>query len=229
MTVAVVDTSQNQVLAYRSTRQLLTNEQVEIPQVSLKLKSLNPYILLHLYLMNLQKLLAVAGWAKRVLRRLRYKNYRLLNRYRQRQQRNARQRREDQKRRIYRNSPKSQSGQHLERLIASAIISLAQKHRAGSIVLPETKGLLERTEGKVRALAEQKVPDYKQGQEKLAKKHRNRYNRWNYARLLQTVQQQAAKLGISVELGRQISKGSSQEKARDLALAIYYSRQVVDA
>jgi hypothetical protein len=229
VTVAVVDTSQNQVLAYRSTRQLLTNEQVEIPQVSLKLKLLNPYILLHLYLMNLQKLLAVAGLAKRVLRRLRYKNYRLLNRYRQRQQRNARQRREDRKRRIYRNSPKSQSGQHLDRLIASSIISLAQKHRAGSIVLPETKGLLERTEGKVRALAEKKVPDYKQGQEKFAKQHRKRYNRWNYARFLQTVQQQAAKLGISVELGRQISEGSSQEKARDIALAIYHSRQVVDA
>lgn len=204
VTVAVVDASQNQVLAYRSTRQLLTNERVEIPE-------------------------AAEGSAKRVSRRLRYQNYRLLNRHRQRQQRNARQRREDRKRRIYRNSPKSQSGQHLDRLIASSIISLAQKHRAGSIVLPETKGLLERTEGKVRALAEQKVPDYKQGQEKFAKQHRKRYNRWNYARLLQTVQQQAAKLGISVELGRQISEGSSQEKARDIALAIYHSRQVVDA
>jgi len=226
--VAVVNASQNKVLAYRSTRQLLTNEQIVIPQVNLELKSVNPCILLHLYAANLQKLLALVGWAKRNLRRLRFGNYRLLNRFKQQKQRNARQRRKDQKRRIYRNLPKLQLGQHVDRLIARSIISLAQKYRAGSIVLPETNGLLEQIESKVRAIAEQKIPGYKQEQEEFAKQYRKRYSRWNYARLLQTIQEQAAKLEIPIELGQQSSQGSLQEKARDLALTTYHFRQVTD-
>ncbi|MDZ7958598.1 MAG: hypothetical protein RMY34_12090 [Aulosira sp. DedQUE10] len=50
-------------------------------------------------------------------------------------------------------------------------------------------------------------------------------HRWSYGRLIESVQSQAAKTGISTEIGTQPIRGSPQEKARDIAVFAYQERQ----
>lgn len=195
-TVAVVDATTGGVLAYRSVRQLLTEDKEPSPDT------------------------------KQPRKQLRLRNYRLLNRYRQRQQYNLRQRRQNQKRGVYKHSKESRLGKHLDRCLTKAIVSIAQKYQAASIVLPDMKGLRERIESEIQAKAEQKCPGSKEAQEKFAKRYRASFRRWNYGRLGQSIKEGAEKIGISVEIGQQLTQGSFQEKARDLAIAAYHFRPV---
>jgi len=194
-TVAVVDATTGDALAYRSTRQLLTDDR--------KLRRPN-----------------------QPEKHLRLKKYRLLNRYRQRQQCNLRQRRQNQQRGVYRFAKESGLGQQLDRHIAKAIVSLAQEYQASSIVLPDMSGLRERVESEIQARAEQKCSS-KEAQKKYAKRYRASKLRWSYGRLAQSIKGQAAKFGISVEIAQQPAQGSPQEKAKDLAIAAYHFRQIV--
>ena len=125
-TVAIVDATTGVALAYRSTRQLLTDGK------KLRLKP------------------------NQSEKQLRLKKYRLLNHYRQQQQRNSRQRRQNQQRGVHKYAKESGLGQYLDRHLAKAIVSLAQAYQAGSIVLPDLSGLRERIESEIQARAEQK-------------------------------------------------------------------------
>ena len=194
-TVAVVDATTGDALAYRSTRQLLTDDK--------KLRRPN-----------------------QPEKHLRLKKYRLLNRYRQRQQCNLRQRRQNQQRGVYRFAKESGLGQQLDRHIAKAIVSLAQEYQASSIVLPDMSGLRERVESEIQARAEQKCGS-KEAQKKYAKRYRASKPSWSYDRLTQSIKGRAAKFGISVEIAQQPAQGSPQEKAKDLAIAAYHFRQIV--
>lgn len=78
----------------------------------------------------------------------------------------------------------------------------------------------------IKAKAEQKIPGYKEGQEKYAKDYRVSIHNWSYGRVIDNIQSQAAKAGINIEVGMQPLQGTSQEKARDLAIAAYQSRQL---
>jgi len=193
-TVAVVDATTGDALAYRSTRQLLTDDR--------KLRRPN-----------------------QPEKHLRLKKYRLLNRYRQRQQCNLRQRRQNQQRGVYRFAKESGLGQQLDRHIAKAIVSLAQEYQASSIVLPDMSGLRERVESEIQARAEQKCGS-KEAQKKYAKRYRASKPSWSYDRLTQSIKGRAAKFGISVEIAQQPAQGSPQEKAKDLAIAAYHFRQI---
>ena len=174
VTVAVVDASNNKVLAYRSVRQLLG------------------------------------------------KNYKLLSRLRRKKQRNARKRHKVQKR----NQPtESELGKYLDNLFAKAILSLAQTYQAGSIVVPNMKNMRESLDSEIQTLAEKKCPNFKEGQKKYARQYRQIIHRWSYRRLIECIRTQASKLQIVVEEVFQPVKENNQEKARDLAISAYYSRQ----
>lgn len=76
----------------------------------------------------------------------------------------------------------------------------------------------------MQALAEQKCPEYQEGQKKYAKQYRVSIHQWSYGRLIECVKTQAAKIGIVIEEAKQSIRGSPQEKAKELAIAAYNSR-----
>jgi single-stranded DNA-specific DHH superfamily exonuclease len=82
----------------------------------------------------------------------------------------------------------------------------------------------EIVQSEIQARAEQKVPSYKEGQQRYAKQYRVSVHRWSYGRLSQCIHESAAKVGIAIEIGQQPIRGSPEEKARDLAIAAYHTR-----
>ena len=164
--------------------------------------------------------------AYRSIRQLLGENYRLLNRQRQQQQRHARQRRKDEQKGASRQLSESELGLYVDRLIAKEIVTLAKQFQAGSIVLPNLKGLRERIQSELEAKAEQKIPGNRAKQALYAKEYRTQVHRWSHNRLAQNIHSQSAKVGIIVELGYQPFQGSPPEKARDLAIAAYHARQI---
>jgi hypothetical protein len=164
--------------------------------------------------------------AYRSIRQLLGENYRLLNRQRQQQQRHAGQRRKNQQKGASKQLSESELGLYVDRLIAKEIITLAKQFQAGSIVLPNLKGLRERIQSELEAKAERKIPGNRAKQALYAKEYRRQVHRWSHHRLAQNIHSQSAKVGIIVELGYQPFQGSPQEKARDLAIAAYHARQI---
>ncbi|PSB22410.1 hypothetical protein C7B76_04215 [filamentous cyanobacterium CCP2] len=83
----------------------------------------------------------------------------------------------------------------------------------------------EHLAAEINAKAERKS-DSKEVQDKYAKQVRISIHRWSYDRLLSTISSQANKLGLTLETMAQPPHGTPQEKARDVAIAAYHSRQV---
>lgn len=164
--------------------------------------------------------------AYRSIRQLLGENYRLLNRQRQQQQRHARQRQKNQPKGASKQLSESELGLYVDRLLAKEIVTLARQFQAGSIVLPNLKGLRERIQSELEAKAEQKIPGNRAAQALYGKQYRTQVHCWSHHRLAQNIHSQAAKVGIIVELGYQPFQGSPQEKARDLAIAAYHARQI---
>ncbi|MBE8966042.1 type V CRISPR-associated protein Cas12k [Nostocales cyanobacterium LEGE 12452] len=177
VTVAVVDVVKNEVLAYRSVKQLLG------------------------------------------------KNYNLLNRQRQQQQRLSHERHKAQKQNAPTSFGESELGQYVDRLLADAIIAIAKTYQADSIVIPKLRDMREQISSEIQSRAEKKCPGYKEAQQKYAKEYRISIHRWSYGRLIESIKSQAAKVGISTEIGTQPIKGSPQEKAGILAVFAYQERQ----
>jgi IS605 OrfB family transposase len=177
VTVAVVDVVKNEVLAYRSVKQLLG------------------------------------------------KNYNLLNRLRQQQQRLSHERHKAHKRNTPNSSGESELGKYVDRLLADAIIAIAKSYQACSIVIPKLRDLREQISSEIQSRAEKKCPGNKEVQKKYAKEDRKRIHRWSYGRLIENIKSQAAQAGISIEIGTQPIIGSLQEKARDIAFFAYQERQ----
>jgi hypothetical protein len=153
-------------------------------------------------------------------------NYNLLNRQRQQQQRLSHERHKAQKQNAPDSGGESELGQYIDRLLADAIVAIAKTYSAGSIVLPKLRDMREIIQSEVQAKAEKKIPGYKEGQQNYAKDYRVSVHRWSYGRLIESIQTQAAKTGISVESGSQPNIGSQQQQARDLALFAYQERQI---
>lgn len=177
VTVAVVDIIKNEVLAYRSVKQLLG------------------------------------------------KNYNLLNRQRQQQQRLSHERHKAQKRNAPNSFGESELGQYVDRLLADEIVAIAKTYQASSIIIPKLRDMREQISSEIQSRAEKKCPGYKEAQQKYAKEYRMSVHRWSYGRLIESIKSQAAKAGISTEIGTQPIRGSPQEKARDLAVFAYQERQ----
>ncbi|MBD2200895.1 hypothetical protein H6G08_34590 [Calothrix anomala FACHB-343] len=153
------------------------------------------------------------------------KNYSLLNRQRQQQQRLSHERHKAQKQNAPNDFGESELGQYVDRLLADGIVAIAKTYQACSIVLPKLGDMREQISSEIQSRAEKKCPGYKEAQQKYAKEYRKSIHRWSYGRLIENIQSQAAKAGISTEIGTQPIRGSPQEKARDLAVFAYQERQ----
>jgi hypothetical protein len=162
--------------------------------------------------------------AYRSTRQLLGDNYRLLNRQRQTQQQNMHARHKAEKSGRSNGLSESDLGQYIDRLIAKAVVELAKQYRAGSIVVPKLGDMREILDSELRARAEQKIPNCKEGQDKYVRQYRRSIHKWSYGRLIDALSNSAAKLEISVEEGKQYMRGSPKEKARDLAISAYQFR-----
>ncbi|WP_199292406.1 MULTISPECIES: type V CRISPR-associated protein Cas12k [Cyanophyceae] len=121
-------------------------------------------------------------------------------------------------------STESDLGKHVDRLLAKAIVEIAQTHQAGSIVLPDLAHIRECVEAEVKQRAVAKVPDFVDGQKQYAKAYRTQVHQWSYGRLQDAIASKAGQCGITIEIVRQGHSGSPQEKAKDLSFHAYEKR-----
>ncbi|PSB17280.1 hypothetical protein C7B65_19260 [Phormidesmis priestleyi ULC007] len=161
----------------------------------------------------------------RSIRQLLGENYKLLNRYRLQQQRNAHQRHKNQQKGAFNRFGESNSGKHLDRLIAHEIVAIAQKYQVSSLILPDLSDIREIVQGEVQARAEQEIPGSIELQRQYALQYRASVHRWRHAQLSQCIGSQAAQVGISIEVVKQPFTGTPQEKPKNLAIAAYQSRK----
>jgi len=151
-------------------------------------------------------------------------NYRLLNRQRQHKHLLSHQRQLAQTLAAPNQFGESELGQYVDRLLAKEIVAIAQTYKAGSIVLPKLGDMREQVQSEIQAKAEQKS-DLIEVQQKYAKQYRVSVHQWSYGRLIADIRSSAAKAGILIEESTQPIRGSPQEKAKELAIAAYHSRQ----
>ncbi len=153
-------------------------------------------------------------------------NYRLLNRQRTLQSQQRHLNHNAQKRGSPRQFSNSELGEHLDRLFAKAIVKLAQSYRAGSIALPQLDQIRLIIQSEVDAMAQQKIPDYLEGQKKYAKQVRINLHNWSYNRLSESIISKAAQSEIAIEYGTQPARASPTDRAREIALSAYAKRTV---
>jgi transposase len=130
-------------------------------------------------------------------------NYKLLNKQRNRKQQQSHQRHKAQRAGRSNQFGDSKLGEYVDRLLAKAIVTLAQTYHAASIVLPKLGDMRELVQSEIQSRAEQKIPGYIKGQEKYAKDYTVSVHQWSYGRLIDNIKAQAAKLSIVVEEGQQ--------------------------
>ena len=118
----------------------------------------------------------------------------------------------------------SELGQYVDRLLAKAIVEMAIQYQVSSIVLPDLKNVREILNSEIQAKAEAKIPGCKKAQKRYAKEYRKNVNRWSYARLCDAIKLKAAQKNLAIECERQISNGTPEIQARDLALTAYNNR-----
>ena len=100
-------------------------------------------------------------------------NYRLVNRQRNLQTQQRHSSHKAQKQGLSRQFSNSELGEHLDRLFAKAIVEFAQTYQAGSIALPKLDQIRLSIQSEIDAMAQQKIPDYLEGQKKYAKQDKN--------------------------------------------------------
>ncbi|WP_204136968.1 type V CRISPR-associated protein Cas12k [Halomicronema sp. CCY15110] len=163
----------------------------------------------------------------RSIRQLLGQNYSLFTKHRLKQQQRAHQRHQNQKESAENRISEGGLGEHVDSLIAKAILETATEYGASSVVLPELGNIREIIHAEIQAKAERKIPGLKEKQDEYAAKFRASVHRWSYGRLAQKITTKASLQGLETESIRQPLQGTSQEKARNLAIAAYESRTVV--
>lgn len=162
----------------------------------------------------------------RSIRQLLGKNYKFLNRQQQQKRRLGHQRHQAQKQFAGNSQGDSELGQYLDRLLAQAIVNLAKTYQVGSIVLPKLGEIRENIQAEIKLRAEQKIPHCEEAQKQYAKQYRVSIHQWSYGRLMETIRSFASQLGIVIEEGQQMIRGSPQEQAKEIALSAYQSRSL---
>jgi IS605 OrfB family transposase len=112
----------------------------------------------------------------------------------------------------------------IDRLLAQAIVQLAQAYHAGSIVVPKLGNIREIVQSEIQVRAEEKIHGSIEAQKAYAKEYRMNIHKWSYGRLIQNITAQATKFGIVIEEEKQVIRGSPQEEAKVMAIAAYHAR-----
>ncbi len=92
-------------------------------------------------------------------------------------------------------------------------------------MLPNLKNIREIIEAEIRARAELKYPVNKTLQQQYSKDFRASVNQWNYRQLSQCITNHIAQIGLEVVTVRQTTKGTQQQKARNLVLTYWEKQQ----
>ena len=145
-------------------------------------------------------------------------DYQLFQRYLLKKQANKHERHKAQPKFADNQLGEANAGLYFNRLFAQSIISFAQTYQVSLIVLPDLKNIREIIEAEVRARAELKYPGNKTQQKRYAKDFRSTVNQWSYRQLSQCITNTALKTGIEIVTHHQTTKGSPQQKARQIAL-----------
>jgi hypothetical protein len=162
--------------------------------------------------------------AYRSIKQLLGKNYNLLNLQRQQKQAQTHDRHKAQRKGASAQFSESELGQQIDRLLAQAIVQLAQAYHAGSIVVPKLGNIREIVQSEIQVRAEEKIAGSIEAQKAYAKEYRMNIHKWSYGRLIQNITAQATKFGIVIEEEKQVIRGSPQEEAKVMAIAAYHAR-----
>ena len=125
----------------------------------------------------------------------------------------------------FRQPTESTQGEYLDRLLAKAVIQVAQEFNASSIVLPPIDRKIEKAQSELEAYAEEEIPEDIGTQKKLTSKTSVVIHKWSYNRLSGYLKSNAAKLDIAVETGSLQSFGTLVEQATAIAMSVYNSRK----
>jgi hypothetical protein len=151
--------------------------------------------------------------------------YPKLSEYRLKQQQNSNHRRKQNQQRQFHQPTESTQGEHLDRLLAKAVIQVAQEFKAASIVLPPVNNSIEKIQSELEAYAEEEIPEDIETQQKLNRKKSVVIHKWSYNRLSGYIRSNAAKLDIAVEMGALPSPGTPPMQAAEIAISAYNSRK----
>lgn len=146
-------------------------------------------------------------------------NYHLIRRRRNEKQKLNRQNHKARKRANFQQKGESNLGEYLDRLIAKSILQIAKEYQVSTIIIPRLKEMRSITEAEIQARAEERIPEYKEGQRKYAQDYRVQVHQWSYGRLINNIKAISSKLGIVVEEGKQPKQGKFTDKALQLALS----------
>ncbi|BAQ63841.1 type V CRISPR-associated protein Cas12k [Geminocystis sp. NIES-3709] len=146
-------------------------------------------------------------------------DYRLLRRRRIEKQKLSHQNHKARKRFNFQQKGESNLGEYLDRLIAKAILTVAQEYQVSTILIPRLRDMRSITEAEIQLRAEKKIPEYKEGQKKYAQDYRVQVHQWSYGRLIENVKLICEKVGIVVVEAKQPKQGTLTEKALQLVLS----------
>jgi hypothetical protein len=159
------------------------------------------------------------------LKKLLGKNYKLVNRRQFQRQLDERRRTENQQRGANSQFGESNLGDTIDQHTANAVIEFAKNYHSGCIVVPDMQDYRARRQSEIAAFAEQECFGWKGVEKKFAKAQNKKHNSWSYGRLIGYIRNYAQKEGILVRDGQQPIYGSSQEQARQMAIAVSQSKQ----
>nr|OEJ79591.1 hypothetical protein A5482_09990 [Cyanobacterium sp. IPPAS B-1200] len=146
-------------------------------------------------------------------------DYHLLRRRRNEKQKLNHQNHKARKRANFQQKGESNLGEYVDRLIAKSILKIAQEYEVSTIIVPRLSQMRSITEAEIQLRAEERIPEYKEGQRKYAKDYRVQVHQWSYGRLIDNIKGNSSKLGIVVEEGTQPKQGTFTDKALQLALS----------
>ncbi len=163
--------------------------------------------------------------ACRSTRQLLGDKYPQLSEYRLKQQHNSNYRRKQNQRGQFHQPTESTQGEHLDRLLAKAVIQVAQEFKAASIALPPVNNSIEKIQSELEADAEEESPEDIGTQQKRTRKKSVVIHKWSYNRLSKYIRSNAAKIDIAVEMGALPSPGTPPLQATAIAMSPYNFRK----
>ncbi len=151
--------------------------------------------------------------------------YPKLSEYRLKQQQNSSLRWKQNQQGQFNQPTESTQGEYLDRLLAKAVIQVAQEFKAASISLPPVNNSIEKNQSELEAYAEEEIPEDIVTQQQLTRKASVVIHKWSYNRLSGYIINNAAKLDIAVERGSLSSLGTPPQQAAETAISAYNSRK----
>lgn len=163
----------------------------------------------------------------RSIKQLLGKDYSLFLKQRQEQQKQSHNRHKAQRQGKSSQFGTSNLGQHIDRLLAEAVVLTAKQYGAGSIAVPKLDNIRNLLQAEIDAKSERKIPGYLEGQKRYSKQYKRNIHKWSYGRLIDQIVSKSAQVGLAVEEVSQPISGNPQTKAKEVAIVAYESRQTM--